>query len=295
MDKAIKVLGAGLDNLVKIEVDENMAMKPAKLLAAIEDDIANGYIPTAVVSAIGTTGTLAVDPLYEIGKICNLHGVWLHVDAAYAGTALLLPEFRWMNDGIELADSFVFNPHKWMFTNFDCTAYFVKDRDILLKTFEILPEYLKTRTTGKVKDYRDWGIPLGRRFRALKLWFVIRDFGVKGIQKRLRDHISYAGWITDKIKNSQDFELVTKPLLNMVCFRCTPSNVPEENWNQLNENILMKINDSGEAYLTHTKVNGIYTIRMVMGQTYLQLKHVKKTWSIILQMTEEEMTNFKKN
>jgi aromatic-L-amino-acid decarboxylase len=294
IDKAIKVLGAGSNNLVKIAVDENMAMKPNKLKEAIEEDIASGFMPTAVVSAIGTTGTLAVDPLNEIGKICKEFDIWLHVDAAYAGTALLLPEFRWMNEGIELADSFVFNPHKWMFTNFDCTGYFVKDKEVLLKTFEILPEYLKTRTTGKVKDYRDWGIPLGRRFRALKLWFVIRDFGVKGIQKRLREHISYADWIAAKVQNHEDYELVTKPLLNIVCFRCSPQLIPEENWNQLNENILMNINDSGKAYLTHTKVNEIYTIRMVMGQTYLQQRHVEKTWDIILQMAEEAIANFDK-
>lgn len=281
IDKSVKVLGAGIENLVKVEVDEHLAMKPEALRASINKDIVDGFQPTAVVVAIGTTGTVAVDPLKEIAEVCQEFKIWLHVDAAYAGTALVLPEYRWMNEGIELADSFVFNPHKWMFTNFDCTAYFIKDKEALLKTFEILPEYLKTGTRGKVKDYRDWGIPLGRRFRALKLWFVIRDFGVEGIQQRLRDHISYADWLAGKIRADESFELVTEPILNMVCFRLFVKGRNEENLNSMNEALLKEINDSGKAYLTHTKVEDKYTIRMVMGQTYLQKKHAEKSWNII--------------
>lgn len=295
VDKAVKILGSGLDSLVKIGVDENLAMKPDILEKTIENDMTNGFIPTAVVVTLGTTGTMAIDPLKEIVKICNKHNIWLHVDAAYAGTALILPEYRWMIEGLETGNSFVFNPHKWMFTNFDCTAYFVKDKEALLKTFEILPEYLKTNTRGKVKDYRDWGIPLGRRFRALKLWFVIRDFGVKGIQQKLRDHISYTHWLVKEINKKPDFELITKSILNIVCFRFCPKNIDESKWNEINELLLKQINDSGKAYLTHTKVNGKYTIRMVIGQTYLQKKHVNKTWNVIKRMSQKVLSGFEVN
>ena len=178
IEKAVKIAGFGKKHLVKIGVLEDFSMDPDKLKKAIEEDINKGFIPCCVIATIGTTGTTAIDPLRLIGEICSEKGIWLHVDAALAGTALLLPEFQWMLDGREYIDSFVFNPHKWMFTNFDCTAFFIKDAASLIKTFEILPEYLKTRTRGKVNDYRDWGIPLGRRFRALKLWCVIKCYGI---------------------------------------------------------------------------------------------------------------------
>ena len=165
-------------------------MDPLKLEEAILEDKKMGFLPCCVIATLGTTGVTAVDPLRAIGAICSKYGIWLHVDAAMAGTALILPEFRWMLDGKEYIDSLVFNPHKWMFTNFDCSAFFVKDAATLIKTFEILPEYLKTRTRGQVNDYRDWGIPLGRRFRALKLWSVIRSYGVEGLQEKVRYHIS---------------------------------------------------------------------------------------------------------
>jgi aromatic-L-amino-acid decarboxylase len=190
IDKAVGISGIGKKNLIKIPVDDQMSMIPGLLEKQILEDLENGFIPCCVVAAIGTTGTVAVDPLKPIADICKKHRIWLHVDAAFAGTALLLPEYRWMADGVEDADSFVFNPHKWMFTNFDCSVYFVKDANILIRTFEVLPEYLKTNTRGQVNDYRDWGIPLGRRFRALKLWFVMRSFGLEGLRERLRKHIA---------------------------------------------------------------------------------------------------------
>lgn len=281
IDKAIKILGAGIDHLVKVEVDDRLSILPEKLEEAIQKDIENGFIPCAVVAAVGTTGTLAVDPIEAIGNICQQYGVWLHVDAAYAGTALLLPEYHFMIEGIERADSFVFNPHKWMFTNFDCSIYMIKDRDVLTKTFEILPEYLKTSTRGQVNDYRDWGIPLGRRFRALKLWFVIRDFGVEGIQKRLREHIGYTQWLARQIEDSPDYSLVVPPQLNMVCFRFDPGNKTEEALHQINADLVAAINASGDAYLTHTKIHGTYVLRIVIGQTYVQQSHVEHVWNLI--------------
>lgn len=199
IEKAVKIAGLGKENLVKVGTDDQLRLDPEKLEMAVKNDINKGFQPMCVVATLGTTGTTAIDPLKETGDVCKSYNLWLHVDAALAGTALLLPEFRWMINGIEHADSFVFNPHKWMFTNFDCSAYFVKDKEALIKTFEILPEYLKTKSRGKVNDYRDWGVPLGRRFRALKLWFVIRNFGVEALQQKVRYHISLAQWLKKTI------------------------------------------------------------------------------------------------
>lgn len=287
IDKAVKVLGAGVENLIKVTVDDHLAIIPEELERVIKDDLESGFIPCAVVAAVGTTGTLAVDPIDAIGQICERYNVWLHVDAAYAGTALMLPEYHHLIHGIEKADSLVFNPHKWMFTNFDCTVYFVRDSEPLIKTFEILPEYLKTSTRGKVKDYRDWGVPLGRRFRALKLWFVIRDFGIEGIQTRLRAHISYANWFAEQVDSSNDFVIVITPVLNVVCFRFNSGYTSEEKLSQLNADLMAGINSSGEAYLTHTKIKGKYALRMVIGQTYVEKKHIEKTWSLIQRLVKD--------
>ncbi|HEM49409.1 MAG TPA: aspartate aminotransferase family protein, partial [Caldithrix sp.] len=238
--------------------------------------------PLCVVATLGTTGTTGIDPLKVIAEICQKYKIWLHVDAALAGSALILPEYRWMAEGLDMADSFVFNPHKWLFTNFDCSAYFVKDKDALINTFTILPEYLKTKTTGKVNDYRDWGIALGRRFRALKLWFVIRDFGVQGLQERLRYHIQLAEELERKMKEHPEFELMTRRNINLVCFRYHPKNIGAEyELDQLNESILHKLNATGKIYLTHTRIKNHYVIRLIIGQTYVTREHVEKAWQLI--------------
>ena len=281
IEKAVKIAGMGVDNLDKIGIDANMAMEPAQLKAAIERDRKNGSSPLCVIATLGTTGTTACDPIKRIAEICRKYNVWLHIDAAYGGTALVLEEFRWMIDGIELADSFVVNPHKWMFTNFDCSAYFIRDKDALLRTFEILPEYLKTKVDKQVNNYRDWGLALGRRFRALKLWFVIRSFGVSGIKRRIREHIEMAKILATKMEMHPDFELLAAVHFNMICFRCNPGGISEGKLNEWNEQLIHGINDSGKAYLTHTKINDKYTLRMVIGQTYVEQKHVDKTWELI--------------
>ncbi|MEM6725566.1 MAG: aminotransferase class I/II-fold pyridoxal phosphate-dependent enzyme, partial [Bacteroidota bacterium] len=219
IEKAVAISGIGTKNLVKIPVDAQLRLDPKQLRLQIESDLANGLNPCCVIVALGTTGTVAVDDIEAIGQICEQHQVWLHVDAAYAGTALLLPEYQYMIQGIERSDSFVFNPHKWMFTNFDCTAYYVKDVEALIKTFEALPEYLKTKTRGLVNDYRDWGIPLGRRFRALKLWFLMRSYGLEGLQAKLRKHIDLNTYFAEQIQAMEGFELLTEPILNFSCFR----------------------------------------------------------------------------
>lgn len=280
-EKGVKIAGLGRKNLVKVSVRDDYSMDPAALEKAISDDLENGFTPCCVIATIGTTGTTAVDPLKQIGELCSKYGIWLHVDAALAGTALILPEFRWMTDGIEYADSFVFNPHKWMFTNFDCTAYFVKDAGLLIRTFEILPEYLKTRTRGKVNDYRDWGVPLGRRFRALKLWLVIRMYGVSGLREKVRYHIHIASELAGMIAGESDFEIMAPVNLNTVCFRYKPSGRSDEELNTLNEELNHRLNDSGKIYLTHTKLKGNYVLRMVTAQTNVTLEHVVKAWELI--------------
>jgi aromatic-L-amino-acid decarboxylase len=281
VDKAVKICGIGIKNLVKIGVKDDFSMDPALLQKAIEEDREKGFIPCCIVATIGTTGTTAIDPLRAIGEICSKNDIWLHVDAAMAGTALILPEFRWMIDGKEYVDSLLFNPHKWMFTNFDCTAFFIKDAGALIKTFEILPEYLKTRTRGIVNDYRDWGIPLGRRFRALKLWSVIRSYGTEGLRKKIREHISFAARLKEMIMKEPDFEILAPVVINVVCFRYCPEGRDEKELNSLNEKLNHQINDSGRIYLSHTMINGKYSLRMVTGQTNVTFLHVEKAWEII--------------
>ena len=281
VEKAVKICGIGRNNLVKISVRDDFSMDPEKLKEAIISDKANGYVPCCVIATLGTTGTTAIDPLRSIGEICSEYNVYLHVDAAMAGTALILPEFQWMLDGKESIDSFVFNPHKWMFTNFDCTAYFVKDAPALIKTFEILPEYLKTRTRGKVNDYRDWGVPLGRRFRALKLWSVIRTYGAEGLREKVRNHINIAAQLAEMISKEVDFEILAPPIICVVCFRFIPAGYTQDQINSINEKLNHQLNDSGKLYLSHTVLNGKYTLRMVTAQTNVTIEHVEKAWLLI--------------
>ena len=298
IEKAVKIAGLGREHLRKIPVDHEYALIPEQLETAILQDIATGNRPLAVIAAMGTTGSSAVDPIDEIGTICQRHGIWLHVDAAYAGTGLVLPELRWMSKGIEKADSFVFNPHKWMFTNFDCSAYFVKDPEALIRTFEILPEYLKTRERGEVNDYRDWGVPLGRRFRALKLWFVLRSFGSDGIRAKVRDHIEWARELAEEIDSQDDFEVLAPVPLALICFRYVPptllhdqngSSHPNEpiELNEVNARLLEAINSTGKLYLTHTKLDDRYCIRINIGQTNVERRHVEDAWELVRKTARE--------
>ncbi len=287
IEKAVKIAGIGKKNLVKIPSREDFSLDPEKLKKAIAEDLSKGYKPCCVVATLGTTGTTAVDPLKEIGAICREYNIWLHVDAAMAGTALILPEFRWMLEGKEYIDSFIFNPHKWMFVNFDCNAYFVRDAASLIKTFEILPEYLKTRTRGKVNDYRDWGVPLGRRFRALKLWSVIRTYGVNGLQEKVRYHIHIAAQLKEMISKEPDFEILAPVVISVVCFRFRPAGLSEDELNKINEKLNHQLNDSGKIYLTHTVLRGKYTLRMVTAQTNVTMEHVEKAWELIKKTARE--------
>ena len=281
VEKGVKIAGFGRKNLRRIPTDDTFALLPDRLEETIRRDKEAGLTPGCVVATVGTTSSGGIDPLRPIGEICRRHGVWLHVDAAYAGTAALLPEKRGILDGVESADSFVFNPHKWMLTNFDCSAYYVKDPAALVRTFEITPEYLKTGVDAKVKNYRDWGIQLGRRFRALKLWFVIRSYGVEGLQAMVREHLRLAGLVRDWVEADARFELMAPVDLGLVCFRLS-SGDDESALDALNRELLERINGTGRVFLSHTALRGKFTLRLVVGQRTTEERHVRQAWDIIV-------------
>ncbi len=278
IEKAVKIAGIGRENLRLIEVDDRFAMRPGALSQQIEKDRSAGLLPCCAAATVGTTSSNAMDPLPEIGRICREHGIWLHVDAAMAGTAALCPEFRHIHEGLELADSYCFNPHKWMFTNFDCDCFYVADRKRLIDALSILPEYLRNKAseTGAVIDYRDWQVPLGRRFRSLKLWFVIRHYGLEGLRHHVRRHVRIAQDFAAWVQADSRFELVVPPPLNLVCFRHRAG----DDANQL---LMDRLNHSGDLYLTHTRLNDKLTLRMCVGQTHTELHHVQHAWQRIQQ------------
>jgi aromatic-L-amino-acid decarboxylase len=278
VEKAVKIAGLGRANLRLIDVDASFAMRPERLRDAIAQDKKDGRLPCFVCATVGTTSSNGMDPVAAIGAICRQNGLWLHVDGAMAGTAAICPEFRHFQDGLDLADSYCFNPHKWMFTNFDCDCFFVADRSALIKTLSILPEYLRNKATesGAVIDYRDWQVPLGRRFRALKLWFVIRHYGVEGLRHHVRRHVAlareFAGWVSA----SADFTLAVNPPLNLVCFHHRGSNA-------FNRVLLERLNRSGRLYLSHTELNGRFVLRLCIAQTHTAAAHVAAAWDMIRQ------------
>ncbi len=273
IEKAMKIAGLGSGNLRLIEVDENFALRPDALSRAIEHDLENGLLPCFVCATVGTTSSNAMDPLAAIGALCKQHGTWLHVDAAMSGAAALCPEFRFIHDGLELADSYCFDPHKWMFTNFDCTCFYVVDRKALIDTLSILPEYLRNQPSesGEVIDYRDWHVPLGRRFRSLKLWFVIRHYGVEGLRHHIREHVALAQHFAGWIKTDDRFELAAPVPLNLVCFR-------HRGGDELNQALMNNLNRSGDLYLTHTRLHNKFTLRFCVGQTNTTARHVEAAW-----------------
>jgi aromatic-L-amino-acid decarboxylase len=285
VEKGVKLAGFGLEQLRQIPVDAEYAMKPDVLEQSIRADLDEGRRPACVVATVGTTSSAAVDPLPAIADICRRYGIWLHVDAAYAGTAALVPDLRSWFDGVELADSFVFNPHKWMLVNFDCSAYFVRDRDALVRTFQISPEYLRTASDAAVVNYRDWGIQLGRRFRALKLWFVIRHYGVEGLRRMIRSHVALARELAEWIRTSAEFELMAPPRFGLVCFRYRPA-IPaaqDSQLDDLNRRLLARVNETRRVHLTHTILGGRFVIRVAIGQRLTERKNVEEVWRLIEQ------------
>jgi len=283
IEKGAKIAGFGSENVVRVGVDRKFAMDPAALEQAIERDESAGLKPCCVCATVGTTSSTALDPLREIGVIARRKGLWFHVDAALAGSAAILPEKRSIIDGIESADSFVFNPHKWLFTNFDCSVFFVKDVKTLIRVFSIDPEYLKTGWDSEVVNFRDWGIQLGRRFRALKLWFVIRSFGVEGLRDRLRAHLALAQDFRSWVEKDPDFQLLAPVQVNTICFRIRPCDrkMSEEELDGLNKRIMEEINREGKIYMTHTRLGGRFALRISIGQTYTRGHHVENAWRLI--------------
>jgi aromatic-L-amino-acid decarboxylase len=276
LQKAAMIAGIGVDNLRAIEVDQNLAMRPDALARQINADKQAGLTPFFVCATVGTTSSNAMDPIAAIAEVCRPHNLWLHVDAAMSGTAMLCPEFRPLQNGVEVADSYNFNPHKWMFTNFDCNCFWVADRKALIQTLSILPEYLRNQATesGAVIDYRDWHIQLGRRFRSLKLWFVIRHYGVEGLQHHIRQHVQLAQQFAEWVRNDDRFELAAPAPLNLICFRHKAGNA-------VNQTIMDGLNNSGDLFLTHTKLHGKLTLRLCVGQTNTQQRHVENAWKRI--------------
>jgi len=286
IEKGVKIAGYGRENLCYIPTDDSFAMVPSKLEEAVKRDKKRGLKPACVVATLGTTSSTGIDPLAAIGKICRSQNIWLHVDAAFAGTAAILPEKKWMLEGAENMDSFVFNPHKWMLTNFDCSAYFVKDPGMLIRTFEIHPEYLKTGQDSQVNNFRDWGIQLGRRFRALKLWFVIRSYGVEGLQKIVREHIRLAQMFKEWVKKHEAFELMAPVELSLVCFRLNDGR-NEEALEDLNRRLLESLNQTGKVFLTHTTLKGKYVLRMAIASRTTEEFYVQEAWKLITKKAAE--------
>jgi aromatic-L-amino-acid decarboxylase len=276
VEKAAMMCGIGAENLRAIEVDENFAMRPEALARQIEVDKLAGLTPCFVCATVGTTSSNAIDPVDAIAEVCRRHKIWLHVDAAMSGTAMLCPEFRHLQRGVALADSYNFNPHKWMAVNFDCSCFWVADRKALIQTLSVLPEYLRNQATesGAVIDYRDWHIQLGRRFRSLKLWFVIRHYGVEGLQHHVREHVRLAQQFADWVRQDERFELAAPVPLNLVCFR-------HKGGDAANQTIMDRLNRSGDLFLTHTKLNGKLTLRLCVGQTNTKARHVENAWERI--------------
>ncbi|CAN5824334.1 pyridoxal-dependent decarboxylase [soil metagenome] len=274
--KAARIAGFADDQVRLVEVDGHFALRPDALDAALAADLAAGLVPCLVMGTVGTTPSTALDPLCAIAERCARTGAWFHGDAAMSGSAAVCPELRWIHDGLERADSYCFNPHKWLFTNFDCDCFYVADRTALLGALSILPEYLRNEASdaGSVIDYRDWQVPLGRRFRALKLWFVLRHYGAEGLRHHVRAHVALAQELAGWVDADARFELVAPAPLNLVCFRHLDGDAASEN-------LLQAANATGRVFLTHTRLAGRYTLRMAVGQTTTERRHVEAAWALL--------------
>ena len=286
VDKGALLAGFGRTNLRLVPVDGAYAMQAGALDAMVRDDLAAGVRPCAVVATVGTTATTALDPVGGIAEVARRHGIWLHVDAAMAGSAMILPECRWMWDGIEGADSLVINTHKWLGAPFDCSLYYVRDPQHLIRVMSTNPSFLQSSVDGQVKNLRDWGIPLGRRFRALKLWFLIREQGVAGLQARLRRDMANAAWLAEQVAATPGWRVVTPPRLQTVCLRHEPAGVIGETLDRHTLGWAERINRSGAAYLTPAVVDGRWMVRVSVGALATQAEDVAAVWQVIRQTAE---------
>ena len=291
IEKAAIVLGLGQAGVTKIAVDDEFRLRPDALEAAIKEDLKAGWRPFCVAATVGTTSTTSVDPVPEIADVCQRYNLWLHVDAAYAGAAAILPEKRWALAGCERADSIVMNPHKWLFVPLDCSALYCRHPGVMKQAFSLVPEYLRTPEEGRVRNYMDYGIQLGRRFRALKLWMVLRAFGSEGLRQHLRAHIALAESFRGWIEASPDFELLAPVPFSVVCFHHRPRGLPENGetdayLNRLNERLLESVNGTGEVFLSHTQLNGKFTLRLAIGNLRSTEAHVRRAWDLLRQNAE---------
>ena len=281
IQKGALLAGFGLSYLRLIPTDDNHAIRMDLLQAAIEKDLNMGLRPCALVACVGTTGTTALDPVAAMADLAEKHGVWLHVDAALAGTAMVLPECRWMWEGVERADSLVFNPHKWMGVGFDFSAYFVRDPQHLIRVMSTNPSYLRTAQDGQVSNFRDWHIQLGRRFRALKLWFYLMDVGVEGLQSRLRRDLDNAQWLKAQVDAAPDWERLAPVPLQTVCIRHLKPGLDEPELATHNLEIARRVNDSGKAYLTPSVLKGKQMLRVSIGAEATERRHVEALWATL--------------
>jgi aromatic-L-amino-acid decarboxylase len=276
VQKGARVAGIAPGHVRLISTDGIFAMDPAAFESAVRSDRAAGLVPCWAVATAGTTSSMAFDPIRAIGEVCRAEEIWLHVDAAMAGSAAVCPELRSQHDGLELADSYAFNPHKWLLTNFDCDCFYVADRASLVDALSITPEYLRNDASesGAVTDYRDWQVPLGRRFRALKLWFVLRSYGGEGLRRHLREHVRLSRRFAALVDADPRFELSAPPVLNLTCFRHVAGD-------DVSEQLLSDLNATGRVFLSHTKLAGRYVIRCCIGGTWTAEQHVDMLWRLI--------------
>ena len=280
VEKAAIVLGFGQEGVRKIPTDAEYRMRPDALEEALREDLRAGWRPACVVATVGTTSTTSVDPVDQIAQVCERYGVWLHVDAAYGGAAAILPEMRWVLHGCERADSFLVNPHKWLFTPIDCTAFYTRRPEALRGAFSLVPEYLQTPLSDAV-NFMDYGVQLGRRFRALKLWMVLRMFGVRGLQEALRKHLQLARQFAEWVDSSEEFQRVAPVPFSTVCFRHRAPGLSPEEANRFNERLLEAVNATGQAYLSHTVLRGQYVLRLAVGNLRTELRHVRRCWELL--------------
>ena len=289
IDKAVILIGLGHQNLRKIPADEHYRMRPAALAAAIDEDRRAGLVPLAVVATVGTTSTTSVDPVEEIAAICEREGAWLHVDCAYAGVAAIIPEYRHILRGVERADSMVVNPHKWLFTPFDLSAFYCRRMDVVRQAFSLTPEYLRTSEAGAVQNLMDTGVQLGRRFRALKLWMILRYFGAEGLRDRLAEHMRLAQLFASWVDADPDFQRLAPVPFSVVCFRAVPRGREwtEPELERLNQHLLDRLNATGEVFLSHTKLDGRMTLRLAVGNLRTEERHVRRAWELASHITAE--------
>jgi aromatic-L-amino-acid/L-tryptophan decarboxylase len=280
VEKAAIALGVGQRNVVRVACDDAFRMRPDDLHEKIAADRAAGMRPLAIVATVGTTSTTSVDPVRAVAAVAREHSVWLHVDAAYAGIAAIVPELRELLDGVELADSLVVNPHKWMFVPMDCSVLYLKDESIVRRAFSLVPEYLTAPESGVV-NYMDYGLQLGRRFRALKLWFVLRHFGANGIRQHLREHIALAQEFAAWVRGEPEWEVLAPHPLSVVCFRYAPGGLDELALEVLNASLMDSVNATGEVFISHTKIDGRYALRLAIGNLRTQRSDVEHAWSIL--------------